>query len=290
MVSATLEFIGTATTILRLGPFTILTDPNFLHRGQRAYLGKGLFSKRLTEPSRQVADLPDLDLIVLSHLHGDHFDRTARAELDKTVPVLSTASAADRLKQWGFDHATGLATWESTSYQDAGHRLTVRAVPGQHGRGVARALVPPVMGSVLELTGPSADLLRVYVSGDTLYSPTLAQITERCGPLDAAVLHLGGTRLLGLTVTMDDQQGTDLVELLGPQVTVPVHYDDYGVFKSPLGAFVDTCRRRGMTTQLRVVRRGDIVSLHPDCAAAPAGVIVRVRSDPNAASDVDGPS
>jgi hypothetical protein len=58
MTEASLEFVGTATTLLRLGPFTLLTDPNFLHRGQRAYLGKGLFSKRLTEPSLQPADLP----------------------------------------------------------------------------------------------------------------------------------------------------------------------------------------------------------------------------------------
>ena len=50
MTEASLEFVGTATTLLRLGPFTLLTDPNFLHRGQRAYLGKGLFIKRLTEP------------------------------------------------------------------------------------------------------------------------------------------------------------------------------------------------------------------------------------------------
>jgi L-ascorbate metabolism protein UlaG (beta-lactamase superfamily) len=37
-----ITFIGTATTIVRLGSFTVLTDPNFLHRGQRAYLGRGL--------------------------------------------------------------------------------------------------------------------------------------------------------------------------------------------------------------------------------------------------------
>ena len=50
MATATLEFIGTATSLVRLGEFTLLTDPNFLHHGQRAYLGKGLFSKRVTEP------------------------------------------------------------------------------------------------------------------------------------------------------------------------------------------------------------------------------------------------
>ena len=48
---AELTFIGTATTLLRLGPFTVLTDPNFLHRGQWAYLGKGLVSRRVTEPA-----------------------------------------------------------------------------------------------------------------------------------------------------------------------------------------------------------------------------------------------
>jgi len=37
-----LTFIGTATTVLRLGDFTLLTDPNFLHKGQRVYLGYGL--------------------------------------------------------------------------------------------------------------------------------------------------------------------------------------------------------------------------------------------------------
>jgi hypothetical protein len=36
-----LTFVGTATTLIRLGRFTLLTDPDFLHRGQRAYLGRG---------------------------------------------------------------------------------------------------------------------------------------------------------------------------------------------------------------------------------------------------------
>lgn len=43
-------FIGTATTLIQAAGFTILTDPNFLHRGDRAYAGLGLTTKRLTEP------------------------------------------------------------------------------------------------------------------------------------------------------------------------------------------------------------------------------------------------
>src|SRR5947199_10280799 len=85
-----LTFSGNATTLLRLGPFTVLTDPNFLHRGERAYLGYGLFSKRLTEPALQLDELPGVDAVVLSHMHGDHWDRHARHGLPKHLPILTT--------------------------------------------------------------------------------------------------------------------------------------------------------------------------------------------------------
>jgi L-ascorbate metabolism protein UlaG (beta-lactamase superfamily) len=260
---ATLEFVGTATTILRLGPFTLLTDPNFLHRGQRAYLGKGLFSRRLTEPSLQPADLPPLDAVVLSHLHGDHFDRIARAELDRSLPVLTTPEAADRLRTWGFARSQALDTWDSSRLERDGWNLTVTSVPGVHGPGVVRRLMPPVMGSVVTLVDPGGAVFRLYLSGDTLFRPWLREITERTGPLDAAAVHLGGTRALGVLVTMDAEQGADLVQLLAPAVTVPVHFDDYTVFRSPLSAFLDECARRRLPTRLRTVDRGGIVSLDP---------------------------
>ena len=258
-----LEFVGTATTILRLGPFTLLTDPNFLHRGQRAYLGKGLWSRRLTEPSLQPAELPPLDAVLLSHLHGDHFDRIARHELDRDLPVLTTRSSARTLGRWGFAAADGLAPWEHRQLARDGQRLTVISVPGQHAPGPARALLPPVMGSVLELTSPDGRMQRIYVTGDTLHRPWLAEVTERCGPLDAMVIHLGGTRVLGLLVTMDGRQGADLVELVRPGVTVPVHHEDYGVFRSPLSDFVTAWQERRLPGELRTVGRGERVSLDP---------------------------
>src|SRR4051794_40659753 len=92
--TASLTFGGTATTLLRLGAFTVLTDPNFLHRGQRAYLGYGLWSRRRTEPAILPETLPRLDAILLSHLHGDHFDRIARRDLPRQTPVLTTTQAA----------------------------------------------------------------------------------------------------------------------------------------------------------------------------------------------------
>jgi len=264
MGEATLEFIGTATTLLRLGPFTLLTDPNFLHQGQRAYLGKGLFSKRRTEPSLQPADLPVLDGVVLSHLHGDHFDRIARRELDRALPIFTTPAASRRLRDWEFTETAPMRPWDTHVLEADGARLQITSVPGEHAPRFARALMPPVMGTVFEYREPDAAPLRIYVTGDTLYRPALREVVDRCGRVDAMVVHLGGTRALGLLVTMDDRQGADLVDLIRPGLTVPIHYDDYTVFRSPLSDFEATWVRRRLPGTLRTVGRGEIVSLRPD--------------------------
>ncbi|WP_017936419.1 MBL fold metallo-hydrolase [Nocardioides sp. Iso805N] len=264
MHDATLEFVGTATALLRLGPFTLLTDPNFLHQGQRAYLGKGLFARRRTEPSLQPAQLPEMDAVVLSHLHGDHFDRIARQELPRTLPILTTPQASRRLRDWGFGGAVPMTAWTSEVLERAGARLQITSVPGEHAPAFARSLLPPVMGSVLELRDGSGHApLRIYITGDTLYRPWLREVVERCGPIDALVIHLGGTRILGMLVTMDAAQGADLVDLLAPRVAVPVHYDDYTVFRSSLADFEAAWQQRGLGGVLRTVVRGETVSLRP---------------------------
>jgi L-ascorbate metabolism protein UlaG (beta-lactamase superfamily) len=122
------------------------------------------------------------------------------------------------------------------------------------------------MGSLLEhRTTPDADPFRIYITGDTLFIPELHQIVERTPKPDAMVAHLGGTRILGLLVTMDAQQGADLVELIDPAVTVPIHFNDYSVFRSPLSDFRAEVERRSAAGRIgslvRYVTHGDSVDL-----------------------------
>lgn len=252
---ASLTFIGNATALLRLGPFTLLTDPNFLHAGQRAYLGNGLWSKRLKDPALEVADLPPLDAIVLSHLHGDHWDRVAEKQLDPSVPLVTTPKAARTLARRGFD-TYGLATWETKELRSGASTLRITAMPGRHGPAGVRRALPPVMGSMIELQVDGATSLRLYVSGDTLVVPELQEVANRYRDIDVGVLHLGGTKILGVVlVTMDGKQGAELVRLLQPSRVVPVHVDDYTVFTSPLEDFVSALGED--RDRLLVVGRGE---------------------------------
>src|SRR3954464_2478253 len=127
-----LEFVGTATVILRFAGYTILTDPNFLHQGEHAYLGMGLRSRRRTQPSRDETNLPPIDMVVLSHHHGDHFDRRAAEGLDKALPIVTEPHAAQKLRRQGFRAPIALSTWGSCTFAKGDVRLTITSLPGKH--------------------------------------------------------------------------------------------------------------------------------------------------------------
>jgi L-ascorbate metabolism protein UlaG (beta-lactamase superfamily) len=231
-----------------------------------------LWTRRLKDPSQTPESLPPLSAIVLSHLHGDHFDRVARAALSRDQPLVTTPQAAGRLQRYGFQ-TSGLETWQSHTLEQGGERLTVHAVPGLHARGVMGRLLPPVMGSVLEYHGAEGAHRRILISGDTLTGDHVDEIRERFGGFDSAVVHLGGTRVLMHTVTMDAAQGVDYLRRTRPGQVIPVHYDDYRVFRSPLSEFEGLFHRAGLDTpgsgpeevgtamKLSKVARGDSVPL-----------------------------
>jgi L-ascorbate metabolism protein UlaG (beta-lactamase superfamily) len=251
-------FVGTATVILRYAGFTILTDPNFLHAGDHVHLGYGLTSERLTEPAINIEDLPPVDLCVLSHYHGDHFDQIVEEKLDKNLPIVTTNHAVGELEARDFRGGIGLDTWETAEFTKGEARLRITSLPGKHGPAMVDFALPDVMGSILDFeTGTGERLLRLYISGDTLIFDDLKEIPNRFPEIDLALIHLGGTRILGVMLTMDDKQGVEIIQLVRPEKVIPIHYNDYDVFKSPLEDFKRAVEEAGLTEKLIYLSHGE---------------------------------
>lgn len=249
-------FIGTATCLIRYAGLTVLTDPNFLHRGARIHLGYGLHATRRTEPALSIDELPQIDVVLLSHLHADHFDSVAEERLDKRLPIVTTRHAAVALQRKGFVSTHALATWETMRIVKGTTRLTIASMPGAHGPGPMRYALPPVMGSVLDFSTPTRRY-RMYVSGDTLVFRDLHEIPRRYPGIDLGLFHLGGTRVAGITVTMDGEMGVEAVKIVDPRRAIPIHYDDYDRFKSPLDEFRRAVDRAGLADRVTYLERGD---------------------------------
>ena len=251
-------FVGTATVILRYAGFTILTDPNFLHAGDHVHLGYGLTSERLTNPAIDIENLPPLDLCVLSHYHGDHFDRIAEEKLDKDLPIITTNHAREELEAKDFRKAIGLDTWEAVDFAKGAARLRISSMPGQHGPGIVDFALPPVMGSILDFETLHAErLLRIYISGDTLVMNELKEIPQRFPDIDLGLFHLGGTEIMGVMLTMNDEQGVEAIKIIRPEKAIPIHYNDYDVFKSPLEDFKRAAEEAGLSEKIIYLSHGE---------------------------------
>lgn len=108
-----ITFIGHATLLLRAAGLNILTDPwIFPH------------NKRVNRPPYPITfgDLPELDLLCISHEHGDHLHLPTLMRLDKKTPVVVplieepnkyNRSLTPTLGRLGFRDVTCLRTWES---------------------------------------------------------------------------------------------------------------------------------------------------------------------------------
>ncbi|XVU29930.1 MBL fold metallo-hydrolase [Actinoplanes sp. CA-054009] len=253
---SSVTFVGNATTILRLGGFTLLTDPAFGPAGSRVHRGYGTWAKRRRDPAMDAVDMREVDAVLLSHLHGDHFDRAARRRIEPTLPILTTPQAERRLRRRRYLAACGLPTWECREYTRDRQRLRITAVPARHGPGP----LPDVMGSVLELEVDGRCALRLYITGDTLFDAALAAIPRRLGEIDAMLIHLGGTRTLGTLLSMDGRQGVELTHLIRPGLTLPIHYDDYTAMRSPLRDFLTRAKDQGISG-VRHLERGATLTL-----------------------------
>ena len=251
-------FIGTATMLIRYAGFTILTDPNFLHQGDHVHLGGGLTSERLTNPAIDMEQLPEFDLVLLSHLHEDHFDRLVQQKLDKGTIIVTTPEAAIALRHKCFTMLEPLHTWETLTVTKGDFTLRITAMPGKHGPGIMNSMLPSVMGSMLEFqdnTGKT--LVQLYITGDTLLFEDLQQIPQRYPDIDLAMLHLGGTRIFGILLTMDAMQGIEAIRLMNAKKNIPIHYNDYTVFKSPLDDFKELVSMSGLEDRVHYMEHGE---------------------------------
>jgi L-ascorbate metabolism protein UlaG (beta-lactamase superfamily) len=73
-----------------------------------------------------------------------------------------------------------------------------------HGPLPVAIFLPQVMGSILDFqTMDDRHLVRLYITGDTLVFDEIKEIPKQYPNIDIALLHLGGTTVMGIMVTMD---------------------------------------------------------------------------------------
>jgi L-ascorbate metabolism protein UlaG (beta-lactamase superfamily) len=155
--------------------------------------GDGVAVRAADRAGDAIDELPPLDLILLSHHHGNHFDDRAAAELRKSLPIITTSHAAEKLDEQGFGAVISLETWEDVIVERGDATVRVTAMPAKHAPEAVAPLIPPVIGTMLEFERGGHHLVRLYITGDTLVYDALHEIPQQYPDTDLVLIHLGGT-------------------------------------------------------------------------------------------------
>jgi L-ascorbate metabolism protein UlaG (beta-lactamase superfamily) len=192
-----ITYIRWSMAIIEMGGLTVVTDPVFRFLG---LLGAG-------PPAYTIDQLPKPDLVLISHRHFDHWDPWTMRRLRKDVPlVVRPRRIARDARRLGYTDVCELPPWEETRVAGISVTATPAVHPGSE------------VGFVLQ--GEKT----VYFGGDTSFSrEDFAEIGKRF-ELDAALLPIGGLRMLGRSGQLSPAQAVEALKLLRPRTVIGIHW------------------------------------------------------------------
>lgn len=216
-------WIGHATLLVRLGGLNVLTDPHFSERASPvSFAGP----KRHHPPGVALEDLPEIDVVVISHSHYDHLDVDSVRRLHARYGDMLRFLVPLGLKPWfaelGIDSVSEFDWWEHVDLNGVRFTLT----PAQHWS--ARSLFDrnQTLWGGWAIRAPEFNLLFI---GDTGYSQDFAEIGRRLGPFDLAAIPIGAyaPRWFMRMQHVDPVEAVRIHQDLGARQSLGVHWGTF---------------------------------------------------------------
>jgi L-ascorbate metabolism protein UlaG (beta-lactamase superfamily) len=213
-------WLGHSTLWLEVDGVRILTDPVF---GNRASPVGFMGPKRYHPTPVALADMPEFDVLLLSHDHYDHLCRSSIERLAKrSVHVVTSLGVGAHLEAYGFaPELIHELDWHE-SVERPGVRFT--ATPAQHfsGRGLGDRNSTLWSSWVIQTSHH-----KLFFSGDTGLFPELADIGRKFGPFDLTMLEVGAYHPAWGDIHLGPKNALVAHRMLQGKVLLPVHWGTF---------------------------------------------------------------
>lgn len=228
-----LTWVGQATFLIQLPGLTLLTDPVFSHRASPF---RWLGPRRLSPPGLELDALPPVDAVLLSHDHYDHLDApTVRALRDRfgdDLTWFTPLGYADWLARRGVTRTSELDWWEADHLPRGAGAATIRALPARHW---TRRRLFDARKRLWCAWSVEWGERRLFFGGDSGFCPAFAEIGERAGPFDVALLPIGAyePRWFMRSNHMNPEEAAQASRDLGAAATVGMHWGTFRLTNEP---------------------------------------------------------
>jgi L-ascorbate metabolism protein UlaG (beta-lactamase superfamily) len=256
--TAVVTFVGHSTFLIQTPAGNVLTDPMY---SERAGPWNLLGPRRVRPPAVTLDDLPPVSIVLLSHGHYDHLDlQTLRALARRFDPLVIAPLGHDAIVR-----SAGVRNVETLDWWDGSKRapLAVTMTPAHH----FTARTPfdrnrALWGGFVVGAGNR----RIYFAGDTAYVPFFADIRERLGPIDLALLPIGAyePRWFMRSVHMNPAEAVQAHLDLEAAQSIGMHFGTFQLttegIDDPVNALAGTLRERNVpASRFRAIGFGESV-------------------------------
>jgi len=217
-----MTFINHATVLIQMDGVNILTDPIWSeHVGLLSWVGP----KRVRVPGVRIEDLPNIDIILLSHDHYDHLDLPTLEKLfeNHQPVVLAGLGVKRRLESITRNGIIELDWWQEYIYS-TGAKITF--VPSRHNSGRGLFDKNKTLWGGFVIKGSAGDVLFM---GDTAYGHFLKEIKEKFSHFRLAILPIGSyeKRWFMKTQHMNPDDAVRVHEMLKVAKSVAIHFGTF---------------------------------------------------------------
>ena len=231
-------WLGHASALVDLDGARVLTDPVFSMRCSPSEL---VGPARMHPSPVSAADLPDVDVVLISHDHYDHLDMETVVAIGERQPdavFVTPIGVGAHLIRWGIPtERIRQADWgQSITVDTAAATLRFVCGPARHfsGRSLARNLTQWASWAVL---GPSH---RVFFSGDTGYTERFEDLGAQHGPFDLSLIAVGAYDPVWPDVHVNPEEAVAIHRMLSGSagadaVVVPIHWGTFNLARHPWG-------------------------------------------------------
>ena len=214
-------WLGHATVLLELEGHWVLTDPVW---SDRVSPSRTLGPRRNHPAPMALADLPQLDAVLISHDHYDHLDTATIDHLltQQRAVFVVPLGIGEHLSRWGVPDARIVELDWDESHQVGGLSFTCTEARHFSGRS---------LGSNTTLWASwviAGERRRVFFGGDSGYTPAFAEIGERYGPFELTMLPIGAYDARWPDVHLNPDEAIRVHRELGAtegrSVLLPIHW------------------------------------------------------------------
>ena len=210
-------WFGHSSVLVHMHGMNILIDPVFSEMiSPVSWAG----SKRFSHPPISVADLPKIDLLILSHDHYDHLDYDVIRKIDsKVTRYVVPLGVENHLVRWNVGHEkiTNMAWWEEIEIDG----LTIGCTPAQHFSG--RKLIDN-MNTLWASWVFKDEYHQIFDSGDSGFNSHWEKIHEKYGDFDFVMMECGQYDVQWPKVHSFPEQSVEAVRILGARIALPIHW------------------------------------------------------------------